>query len=540
MRPVTVLGSTLAVLVLGNACATTSSSTMTSRYGSTQPAPRPGGASYGPVGDSILAQAIADREGPRVSIHAQLTSFADSRRVRGVFRLDDDAYVVVGHIDADGVLRIAFPNDPTDDGFVRGGRTYQTSEFFAGFNSEYRFRARTSMLHFTTASNYAYDGGLGYVFVIASWRPMRFDRFRTGNDWDSFELADENFMRDPRPAIYELATLLAGDNREAYTVKFARFTDTQTIYGGYGTLASAYSAGYCSGYEPFGFASSPFGFSTSRLFDSYGFGYAASNFRYRGTNYYYDSGGDCYRTGGYYSNPYGFGYRIVQGPGQTNPSRPRALAVDGHRPTPAPQALPGHFMPKDVASAPVDEAPLHSPEYRQRGLITDEASSTGPIRRQPRTEGRASGEERSRPSIQDMVNRRGENTHEGSLVGRSRMGQGDGYDVQRQGSQPTPRARVEADNNGEPRGYSRPAARDPGRSEPRTEPAPRFQAPDRASPPARTESAPRMQAPERTSPPPSRPEPRSEPAARAPERPATPPPAAASAKPDTPVKPPTR
>jgi len=232
----------------------------------------------------------------------------------------------------------------------------------------------------------------------------------------------------------------------------------------------------------------------------------------------------------------------VQGPGVPTPSTPRALAVDGHRPRPVPQDLPGHFLPQSDTPAPNDGVVLRSPEYRQRGLITDDVSATGPIRRQPRVEGTTLGQDqqRTRPSIQDMVNRRGENTHEGSLVGRSRMGQGDGYDVQRQGSQPTPRARVEADNNGEPRGYSRPAARDPGRSEPRTEPAPRFQAPDRASPPARTESAPRMQAPERTSPPPSRPEPRSEPAARAPERPATPPPAAASAKPDTPVKPPTR
>jgi hypothetical protein len=175
-------------------------------------------------------------------------------------------------------------------------------------------------------------------------------------------------------------------------------------------------------------------------------------------------------------------------------------------------------------------------------LITDDASSTGPIRRQPRVEGSAPGQERVRPSIQDMVNRRGENTHEGSLVGRSRLGQGDNVsDAQRQGPpQATPRARIESNNNGEPRGYTRPESRDPGRSEPaRTEPTPRMQAPDRASPPTRTEPAPRMQAPERTSPPPSRPEPRSEPA-RAPERPATPPPAASSApKPDTPVKPPT-
>ena len=350
-------------------------------------------------------------------------------------------------------------------------------------------------------------------------------------------------MRDPRPAIYELATLLAGDNREAYTVKFARFTDTQTIYGGYGAIASAYSAGYCAGYQPFGFESSPFAFSVSRLFGASSYG---QDFRYRGTNYYYDAGGDCYRSGSSLGYPYGYGYRIVQGPGVPTPSTPRALAVDGHRPRPVPQALPGHLMPGTESSRPGDEAVLRSPEYRQRGLITDDASSTGPIRRQPRVEGSTlgQGQERTRPSIQDMVNRRGENTHEGSLQGRARLGQDDGYDVRRQGgSQPTPRERVRADNNGEPRVYTPRESRDPARSEPtRTEPSPRMQAPERAAPPARTEPSPRMQAPERASPPPSRPEPRSEAVARPPaqERPATPPPAASGApKPETPVKPPT-
>ena len=540
MRPVTVLGSTLAVLVLGNACATTSSSTTSSRYGSTQPAPRPAVASYGPVGDSIIAQAIADREGPRVSIHAQLTNFADSRRVRGVFRLDDDAYVVVGHIDADGVLRIAFPNDPMDDGFVRGGRTYQTTEFFAGFNSEYRFRARTSMLHYSGASNYAYDGGLGYVFVIASWRPMRFDRFRTGNSWDSFDLMDENFMRDPRPAIHELATLLAGDNSEAYTVRFARFTDTQTIYGGYGTLASAYSAGYCSGYEPYGFASSPFGMFGSRMFGSYGMIGYGGDFRYRGTNYYYDAGGDCYRSSGSFGYPigYGYGYRVAQTPGTqppvvTTPTR-QAFTPEGNRPTPAaPRGLPGHVMPQ--SGAPGDEGTA-SPEYRQRGLITEEVSPTGPARRQPRVEGSTLGEDqdRRRPSIQDMVNRRGENRNDGSLTNRPRLGQDD-YNARGSGTQQsTPRVRES--NNGEPRTYTRPQM-----SEPRSEPArtePRMQAPERASPPVRSEPSPRVQMPERSAPPAARSEPRSEPA-----RPPAPanPPASSASKPETPpVKPPTR
>jgi hypothetical protein len=348
-------------------------------------------------------------------------------------------------------------------------------------------------------------------------------------------------MRDPRPAIQELAALLAGDNSEAYTIEFAHYYNTQPVYGGYGTLASAYNSAYCSGYEPLGFAFSPFGLSASSLFYSYRYG---ASFQYRGTNYYYDSAGDCYRSAPAFV---GYGYRIVQGPGVPTPTpqSPRAFAVDGHRSPPTPQPLPGHFFPKSGETAPGDEAVLHSPEYRQRGLITEEAS-TGPVRRQPRVEGPTSGEGRTRPSLQDMVNRRGENAHDGSVGGRSRMApDNNGYDVQRQGgAQPTPRTRIESDNGGESRGYSRPEPRDNPRSEPaRTEPSPRLQAPERASPPVRSEPAPRMQAPERTSPPPARSEPRSEPATRVtpPDRPSTPPPAASSTpRSETPVKPPTK
>src|SRR6185503_13877033 len=124
------------------------------------------------------------------------------------------------HIDASGVMRIVFPIEPSDDGLVKGKKTYETQEFFAGFADQYRDRLRYGMFRPAMNNIDSYDGGLGYVFIIASWRPMHFDRFATGGNWDSFEIADEQYMKDPRPAIYELGSLLVGENREAYTVKF--------------------------------------------------------------------------------------------------------------------------------------------------------------------------------------------------------------------------------------------------------------------------------------------------------------------------------
>ena len=108
--------------------------------------------------DSAVAQAIADREGPRVSISTEINALSGSRRVRASFRFEDDAYVLVGHLDPDGVVRNTFPIDPRDDGFVRGQRTYQTAEFFAGFTDQYRYRY-TNVARYRGYSPESYDGG---------------------------------------------------------------------------------------------------------------------------------------------------------------------------------------------------------------------------------------------------------------------------------------------------------------------------------------------------------------------------------------------
>jgi hypothetical protein len=422
------------------------------------------------------------RAGPRVSIRAEISNEADSRRVRGIFRVDDDAYVVVGHIDADGVLRIAFPNDPSDDGFVRGNRSYQTNEFFAGFNSQYRFRARTTTIWNTVAAQDAYDGGFGYVFIIASWRPMRFDRFSDGYRWDTFDLVSDSYMNDPRPVIQELASRLAGDNGDGYTIQFARYANTEVIASSYNTIGAAYTAGYCSGYAPLGFAS--FGYVRYGFPVYSGFN---TNFWYRGTSYYYDAFGDCYRT----SSPWGigFGYRVVQlpfVPPSPPRTRPRILDVTGHRPPPTPQPLPGYFMPQPGQTAPGEAQIEHRqvPDYRERTTPASDGNATGPARRQPRIDGPTPVEHRDRPVIQEPV-RRAEPRDET----QPRMA------VPERTNRPehvTPAARmdnprVETARSDPPR--SEPPRMATPRSEPRSEPArpqpPRVEAPksERSEPP---------------------------------------------------------
>jgi hypothetical protein len=363
--------------------------------------------------DSVYAQSVADAEGPRVSIRAQFSNVSGSRRVRGIFNLQDDAYVLIGHIDADGVVRIVFPMEPSDEGFVNGGRSYQTHEFYAGFVSQYQYRAQTDRYRAATLARSfdSYDGGIGYLFVIASWRPMRFDQFQTNGKWDSFEMTDDEYLNDPRPAIYELASLLVGANREAYTVKFARYSNSQSLYGSDMSYSGLNSFSLCSGYGALGFDGSPSLFFSSAFFDygsAYGFdpGYVGYSFTYRGSRYNYDSFRDCYRRAplgglGYYAIP----PRIASNPPQNLPKRP--FDPTGRQRPFNPRGFGEHPMPAPVSNAQGkgNNTNSTSANYRQRGLITSDEPVARGGRRDPHTEASAPIAGRTRPSIQDMVTR---------------------------------------------------------------------------------------------------------------------------------------
>src|ERR1043166_5675745 len=136
-RPVVALS--VGVLALTGACATSTGTTTPADFGAPT-AERPRQPTPAEQRDSIIAQSIADREGPRVDVRAEVTQLASSRQVRAHFRVEDDSYVLIGQVDGSGTVRIVFPTDPHDDGFVKGGKSYQTPDFFAGFPDEYRYR----------------------------------------------------------------------------------------------------------------------------------------------------------------------------------------------------------------------------------------------------------------------------------------------------------------------------------------------------------------------------------------------------------------
>lgn len=434
--------------------------------------------------DSAAAQHVADQVGPGASIRADFTNVSGVRRVTASFHVDADAYVMVGHIDADGVLRIVFPLDPRDDGFVKGNRDYRTPEFFAGFSSQYRVRAQQLGLTYAARAQDSYDGQLGYAFIVASWRPLKLDQFATDGRWDSFELADPSYLDDPRPAIYELASLLAGTNREAYTVAFARYANSNMQFAGYGS-SSAFGYGafggfqYCSGFDSFGY-SSLYLFSPAAL---YGLGYSGVTYR-RGQYYYYDELQDCYRSAypaGY--NPYGYRVAGFTQPTST-PVPTRGIVPRDRAPVPTtPAGFGNRTLPVTRVGATDSNGNLPvSPTYRERGLITpSDGPVTMPGRRTPVRDAHVDAETHTRPSIQDMVSRRPQTPVESQpgwvraeTIGRPRA-EPSSYTPANNGQQTyTPPSR-RAEPSTEQRSFQ-PASREP-RQEPRQEQPRTYQPP---------------------------------------------------------------
>lgn len=409
--------------------------------------------------DSVAAQALADREGPRVTVRTEINAYTSSRRVRAMFHVDDDAYVVIGHIDPDGVLRIVFPTDPHDDGFVQGGRSYSTAQFFAGYADEYAYRLQTVGFypHISSAHD-SYDGGLGYVFVIASWRPFHVDQFSTEGRWDTFELTDQEYMRDPRPAVHELASLLVGDQEEAYTVKFASYFNTLAFYNGNNFFNSEFGVASCPG-SNFGF-----GFTDAVRPVSY---YTTFQY-YRNQLFGYDSFMGCFMPLGGYVNHFPT-VRIAQNP--PVPAQPRAFDPNQKHTQPEPRRPGGRIPLSTAPGSDVGNGSHVSTQYRMRGLIADDGPRTPPSRHRPGigidgVDGAPASP--ARPTIQQMVERRANNSHEGSLAGnsgwaRAHTAGGSNDGTMRQGMTPAPNPGVSrpgfdpsGTSTGATRGYTSP------------------------------------------------------------------------------------
>lgn len=159
--------------------------------------------------------------GPKAYISATYTGGLLNRRVDPVFKVEQDAYVMVAHLGGDGQIEVLYPRDPRESGRVPAGKYFRTTQFSAYYDAApqlYSF----AMTHYRSlgARHDSYDGsGNGFVFLIASRFPLLFDRISSYGLWDDFEVDTYRWTADPRSAIGALAQTVSGG--AAYTLRYA-------------------------------------------------------------------------------------------------------------------------------------------------------------------------------------------------------------------------------------------------------------------------------------------------------------------------------
>lgn len=114
----------------------------------------------------------------------------DAARVQVETR--DDGFLLVLNYDTDGRVRVLYPLDPRDDGFVRGGRRYEVREA----------RARES---FTVGAQ-----GAGFVYVALSPDPWDLRGWARGSNWDYERIAVRYDSEDPERDLTSLLEGVAG------------------------------------------------------------------------------------------------------------------------------------------------------------------------------------------------------------------------------------------------------------------------------------------------------------------------------------------
>jgi len=129
-------------------------------------------------------------------------------RVRLYYRVSDNAFVAIFHIDTNGSVRMVFPSSPQENHYARGGRDYRI--LFPG--SSYWYVAD--------------DPGVGYYFIVASPEPFDFREFgysHFAGGWDLSHVGRQVYG-DPYLAMDDyVATLIPDWEYVGYGLDFTSY-----------------------------------------------------------------------------------------------------------------------------------------------------------------------------------------------------------------------------------------------------------------------------------------------------------------------------
>lgn len=316
--------------------------------------------------------------GPHTSVRVGYSGGLINRNLTAYFRTDANSFVLIGHLGGDGVIRVIYPDDPSDPGFVRGKKTYNTDMFAAQFDGIPSLFSYTLAPYRSLNSLYdSYDGrGHGYVFAIASRRPLRTGALEENGRWVEWEVSDYTRSYDPRYAVRDFAAAIAGG--DDYTLRFAS-SFTSSHYDAY-----ASQAWDCAMLSALGFAYSPFWNSWSAL------NWQPMGFYRRGTEY-----GSC----GYRSISR---YAYVNG-GNVNQS----LGVPVFNPTPVTPREPAPQLDRPGRRGLGPRAGETTRELSATGVgLTRRTAPTGSSEIIARPTGRAQGDHRPSPrEARDLTTR---------------------------------------------------------------------------------------------------------------------------------------
>lgn len=171
-------------------------------------------------------QPLVPKNGPEAHVRVEYEGGVFSRRLQALFSVRRPAFVMVAHLGGDGVIRVLYPEDARESGWVPGGKLYRTAVTSGDYDAApgYWFM-RPTFFRTVGARTDSYDGnGHGFVFIVASSVPLRFDRVSEYGLWNDFELASYATSSDPRAPVRTYANLIAPNGR--YTLDFASSRST--------------------------------------------------------------------------------------------------------------------------------------------------------------------------------------------------------------------------------------------------------------------------------------------------------------------------
>jgi hypothetical protein len=183
--------------------------------------------------------------------------FQRGDKARVNVRLADDGYLVVLRADTDGRVRVLFPVDPSDDGFVRGRETI-----------EVRGRGDREAFYVDDRE------GSGVVLTARSAAPFKFDEFVRGDHWDYRVLDARQAGDDKEAALLDIVQRMTDGHFDYDMVTYA--VASARTYSSYYPHYSVVSVGY--GYPYYSTCYDPFFYDPFVCYDPffaapYGFGF---------------------------------------------------------------------------------------------------------------------------------------------------------------------------------------------------------------------------------------------------------------------------